>query len=589
MSPDFRDEITQALSPGHFFLGGGTELAWEHVAAEEVSWEIFQGRLLDASQTRDRRTFEAWNVYRVEGDTRSVEPLLSLKFDPDEGQVYIVRAIYSYAWEGYHAGDNVYLSREAKKWLRELVTVIEETDQLCPAVERGLMQAVFGLSRLPLTSVEAPLPGFTLGELAYFPVQGTEAMRTPQELIERTLRLELPGPLRSRVLESVLRATPAEQLEEITNQFVGRWQDMGESPGRIADLLRAVFDDVALSPYTDFVGKTLKFLGLLERRGDWTAEQHADFLGGLLRHLVRHLTAYDLVTFHHRGANYPDALLLDMALRSFLDLADRQPELFMHSRLRRRAVRQGVLLRLWYEGQPVPDQPTSPGENSRVLPPDFPRIPEEQITDPSKRTRKLFDGDPLLPRLAESALLRQSLADLDEPAELQELGIALYLDRPLGLFKRPGEPDTTPLLSYEAFSRRIAERRLKFLEERVPMVAEPERWEKWHAKLREELPRKGISLQPSPMPMRPGVASLADTFRVADDFVLLATTQRSAAEFLTSCNVGLPEERWLIVGGPFVGKPPGIVAVFDAAFRVRYELEIQAVGELRVRSAEETS
>ena len=106
-------------------------------------------------------------------------------------------------------------------------------------------------------------------------------------------------------------------------------------------------------------------------------EEHADFLANLLRRLCRHLTAFDLVTFHHRGANYPDALLLDDALKRCL----RHPGL-LSTRLQRPRLRQAWLLRRHYEGHLVPDAPTSEGENVRVLPAAFPRVPEEQILEP---------------------------------------------------------------------------------------------------------------------------------------------------------------------------------------------------------------
>jgi len=59
------------------------------------------------------------------------------------------------------------------------------------------------------------------------------------------------------------------------------------------------------------------------------------------------------------------------------------------------------------------------------------------------------------------------MTDLQEPEELQELGTAVFLDRPLGALKHPGEPDCTPLLSYQAFSRFIARTRLRFLHDIV--------------------------------------------------------------------------------------------------------------------------
>src|SRR5205807_1507834 len=76
-------------------------------------------------------------------------------------------------------------------------------------------------------------------------------------------------------------------------------------------LWRTMFNDAALSPYTDFVDKALSFLRELVAQGTLTIAEQTDALGGLLCQLGRHLTAYDLITFHHRGANYPDALLLD--------------------------------------------------------------------------------------------------------------------------------------------------------------------------------------------------------------------------------------------------------------------------------------
>lgn len=604
---EVRTQIRVALAPAQFFVAGGLRLEWEHGAVEEVAWEIFQGRLLDAAQTREQRRFEAWNVWFVDGDARSAEPLVSVKLDTAAARLFVVRAIHSYAWEGFHAGDNVYLSREIKKWVRELVGDIDVTqigsgDKLRHALQLRLTQAVAGLSRLPLTSVETPLPAFTLGQLAYFPLPSSTSttpapMRDAVEMIGRALTKELAWPLQAKLLEAVLRATPADQLADAADRFVARWRALDEEPGRIAPLLRTLFDDVALSPYTDFVDKTLRFVALLEERGHWSAAQHADFLGGLLRQLVRHLTAFDLVTFHHRGANYPDALLLDAALTALLDLAERQPALFTSGegvRLRRRAVRQAILLRLRYEGHAVPDLPTSPGENSRVLPPAYPRVPEEQITDPGKRHRKLFDDDPLLPWLSVQGreLLRAAVADLDHPAELQELGLALFLDRPLGIFKRPGEPDATPLLSYETFSRTVAHHRLQFLRERLDELAEPARWQAWPERLTGELPRQGLPLKPTPLPIRPGVASLADAVRVADDFVLLRTTRRSADEFL-ACYDWAPlverlnldclasGHRLLIVGGVFVGKPLGTVLVYDDGLHLRVELVADRRGALR--------
>src|SRR5262249_46809227 len=128
-------------------------------------------------------------------------------------------------------------------------------------------------------------------------------------------------------------------------------------------------------------------------------------------------------------------------------------------------------------------------------------------------------------------LLRQSISDLQHSAELLELGMALFLDRPLGTFKRPGEPDQTPLLSYEAFSRSIAEGRLRQLYQSLDLGAGPHELEESLRRLR-TLPGAGLPIQRQLGPVRPGVASLQDALQVADDFVLLRTTRRTAQEFL---------------------------------------------------------
>src|SRR5207248_2080236 len=63
--------------------------------------------------------------------------------------------------------------------------------------------------------------------------------------------------------------------------------------------------------------------------GYLAVEDFVDFLAWLQRQLGRHLTAYDLVTFHHRGANYPDALLLDAVLKETCHLVERRPDLWL--------------------------------------------------------------------------------------------------------------------------------------------------------------------------------------------------------------------------------------------------------------------
>src|SRR5262249_40247822 len=157
-----------------------------------------------------------------------------------------------------------------------------------------------------------------------------------------------------------------------------------------------------LSPYTDFVAKSLDFTRELQAIDLCSPVQRADLLAQLICRIGRHLTAYDLLMFHHRGANYPDALLFEEFLAELASMVMEFRHLFddpgdRSARLRRRGLRTGWMLRRQYSGHPVPDQPTSPGENLRVLPPPFERIPEEQIFAIPRRTKTLFpDRLPIL-------------------------------------------------------------------------------------------------------------------------------------------------------------------------------------------------
>src|SRR5438552_2359829 len=303
---DVRRIVSRVLSPAHFFIAGPAILEWEHRDAEELYWEVFNGQLLDGSQTRQRVTFEAWNVLRIDAAGRSAEPIIAVKLDAAAGILHVTRSVLRYAWEAYADAGNVIQSRETVKWVRELVGSVRlaefaNQETLRAELTGLLFQAVVGVSRLPLTSVEAPLPGFTLGELGYFSKAAPESlgaepapMRSPEQLVLCGLRPELPWLEKSKLLELFLRATPTDQLAESAEIFVARWQTTGHEIRELAGLLRTVFEEVALSPYTDFVDKTLAWLRHLEERGHLATAEVVDFLGYLLRHIARHLTAYDL-------------------------------------------------------------------------------------------------------------------------------------------------------------------------------------------------------------------------------------------------------------------------------------------------------
>jgi hypothetical protein len=538
-SDDVRRIVADAVQPARFFVGPQTRLEWEHRDAEEVSWEVFRGRLLDPAHTRQRRTFESWNIYLLSDGGRSGEPLLSVKWDAAAGEIHVVRAVLSYAHEGYDAGGNVILTREVRKWVRELVGTIDlaefaSADDLLDEIVCRLFQAVVGTSRLPLTSVEAPLPAFTFGELGYCRVQaaGNEPMRSGRELLNQARpkgRREIV-----KVYELLLNVLAPEDLLSACDAARYLPGGITEHPDQMLSCLRFLFYEVSLSPYTGLVERALAFARWVSEHSPFGEDliAFADFLAHLLRQVGRHLTAYDLVRFHHAGANYPDALLLDAVLREYLRVIGARPALFLDAspvgRLRRRALRQAWLIRRRYRGHLVPDVPTSPGENSRVLPVPHARVPEEQFFHPHRRNRQLF-RDELPADLfgdAAQAVLRQSILDLPHPNELREMGMALYLDRPMGLWKARGDSDQTPMLAYEAFSRGIATQRLLALANDTDLLPDTEL-----TALRgtlDALPVAGVPLAQVGAVERPGVVSLADAGKAAPDFVFLRTTESSA-------------------------------------------------------------
>lgn len=522
---DVRRLAEELLAPGHFH--GGWPLAFRHAPAERVRWEVFQGRLLDEAHTREERTFESWNIHHASHGGPSPEPVLSLKLDAKAGVLHVVRGVESYVWEGYDSGGGVYLSRERRKWARELIATFPllEEETLRDELASALARAVTG-SRLPLTPVEAPLPAFSFGLLWY--AAGADS---------------------ARALEFRLRSRPVEEVAEAC---------AAGSPGDFLRSLRRVFRDVSLSPYTDFVDRVVRLLALLERAAFLRADEALDFEGWLLRLVSRHLTAYDLVTFHHRGANYPDALLLDAVLADYLARLEQSPRLFAgeEGRPRRRALRQAYLLRREYEGLPVPDVPTSPGEHARVFPEGHPRVPEEQVLQAARRRRRLYAGQPLRLSATAAEVLAEAVRDLRHPDEGEELGAAVYLDRPFGGAKGPVEPDATPLLASLAYSRSLAARRLRQLGE----AGEASR-----------LP--GVPLERIGGPVRQGTLSLADAARAAADFVFRRTLPGSLRALAGLFDFGPFAD--LLRGAALVARSPtgpGLV-VYDDAWRPRLEFE----------------
>jgi hypothetical protein len=553
--------IAELSGPAHFFVRPPLRLTWQYRPDEEVYWELFVGRALDRTQTRRRQRFATWSVHADdENGHLSDEPVIAARYDAAAGELFVTRAVLCHAHESYDAGGNVIESRETFRWQRELVgsTRLESLatrGELADELACLLFHAVVGTSRLPLTSLEAPLPAFTFGQLGYVYRPGaTGSSLEPDDLLTLLGDCSLADIERVKLTELLLRATNDEALPTAVPALVDR--DSGDPFAR----LRGVFNGVTLTPYTDFAAKALALPRLARASGLATAAQVADFLTWLLRHLARHLTAYDLVTFHHRGANYPDALLIEDVLRELRPLADEGPQLFVKGeRLRRRGLRLGLLSREKYRNHPVPDAPTSPGENARVLPEPFVRVPDEQIFAPMMRRRRLFAED--IPE--DRDRLRELLSDLDDPRELVELGTALFLDRSLGAWKQPGEPDQTLLMAHVLFSRSIALRRLQLLAhgpELLPDSAAVDRWTKHLELLRID----GLELTPDGPPPRPGVVSLQDAFMVADDWLILRTTRRTVDDLCRQYQIEgtPPSEQWRLVLPKQIGDM-SVLRVYD--------------------------
>jgi hypothetical protein len=589
--------IEQVLAPGHFFMARGMDLTCT-CAEEELPWEVFRGRLLDPAHTRERRTFRSWNVHLFEEKSGSPEPLLSLKWDRQAGQIHVTRGLPCYVWEAYDAGDNVIRSREREKWVRELVGTINlhqfsNPDDLREEVSDRVFQAVVGTSRLPLNPVEAPLPLFSCGRFAFFdsPAGAGSCLRSFRELINNAHAANLPWLQSVKLFEFVLRIASAEDIGEAALLLADYWtRRRGRAVADFPKLFRTLFNEISLSPYTSFVDNALAFLQALVDQGTMTVEDHVDFLSYLLRQICRHLTAYDLITFHHRGANYPDALLLDATLKAYLKLIDSHSGLFVGAdkpaRLRRRALRQACLVRRFYEGQPVPDAPTSPGESSRVLPPPHIRVPDEQILQPLKRRKQLYAGEPTtqLLDIAARTVLDESIRDLQDPNELRELGMAVFIDRPLGTGKALGELDQTPLLAHEAFSRSIAARRLNELADFAGVLP----LDGLLAQVA-GLQIAGFPVRHVALPDRP-VVSLADARRVAEDFVFLQTLPGSIRQFFELFDSGplqpldldfLSADLWLLIVRP--ADSPGSLAIYDNRMRRRLELSADLSRGFRIR------
>ena len=578
--------IDDAMRPGNFFVAPDLRFTWIAARSETIPWEIFRGRL--ALPTRQQKTFLSWHA---EQDGNAV---ISVKLDVHQRRIHVTRGILAYVWEAYDSSAGIE-SREVESSISELVGTIELADYTdLESVQDELIclvwQAVVGASRLPLTSVEAPLPAFSFGKLhyCYRPESETLPMRAIQELVPM---FDLPKVSRSehvKLLEFALRAADTHVWSLI--QFLAKYYS---SRGFAGHIWREMFNGVSLSPYTRFVENVQVCFGITA-----PVEEFIGFYTHLLNQLHRHLTAFDLVTFHHRGANYPDALVLDAVLNPFVGMTS-WPDFSRGDesscRRRRRALRQACLVRRYYEGHLVPDAPTSPGENARVLPASHPRVPEEQLSQTTRRRKQLYADAPLGQLMTDQAraVLALAIEDLVNVDERVEMGLGVFIDRPLGYAKEIGEPDLTPLLAHEAFSPSLARRRwneLKAFAQELAIPFEPRELDQLFEQgpWPNGLPCRELAECPRP------AAALADVRKVADDFVILRTLPGGLRQLLRlfdwrplleSYRLDFLNHQQVRLFVPALDeRQRPIIAAYDADLKRRLELQVDPKNGFRTRA-----
>ena len=132
------EAVTAAVRPG--LTTRDLDEVAEKAILDEGATPSFKGYRGFPTHTRQRRTFEAWNVHALEGGTRSAEPLLAVKLDLAAGELHVTRGLLCHVWEGYHADSavTVFVGEPRSAEAEKLVRVTEE------ALDAGISQVRAG-------------------------------------------------------------------------------------------------------------------------------------------------------------------------------------------------------------------------------------------------------------------------------------------------------------------------------------------------------------------------------------------------------------------------------------------------------------
>ena len=184
------------------------------------------------------------------------------------------------------------------------------------------------------------------------------------------------------------------------------------------------------------------------------------------------------------------------------------------------------------------------------------------------------------------------MADLDHLDERAEMGLGVFIDRPLGYAKPGGEPDQTPLLAHDAFSPSIARCRwtaLQTLCDEVGVPIDRVRLQPLfdHGPWPDGLPHTEVAQCPRP------TAALGDVRKVADDFVIVRTRPLGLLGMLGDVLQKLRERYGLrmavgrlCVQGFDEAKQP-VLVLFDEKLRRRVEMHVDVSQGFRTRTGTE--